>query len=452
MPRRWLAWSFAVSAVFAVLVAIFSTDSVHRLWGTMAACGYALALLALAAVRAPNTAGNTAGKTTGLDLALALSFCGALLVPLAWMAAHALEQPEVAVVARSGLLLLHHGSPYVDWSSLARTGDPNAYNPYLPLMAVFGLPRAIAGSGPMTDPRIWFGAVFLAVFWFALRGCGVRNPWRWAAGVAASPVIAFELAVGGTDVPMVGFLCLGFALLVQARTRPVLAGFALGIAAAMKATAWPAVAVAIALIAARDGKRQAGVFTLTALAVVVACLGPFAAPPKALVENTIMFPLGLASVKSAATSPLPGHLIAGTGHLGHTVIVTALAAAGIAVAASLVFRPPRTVPRAVLFLAGAMTLMFLLAPSTRFGYFIYPGTLALWLLAVSTAPSVQVQCAGTGTPSQVAGLQWGPCGYDGEAARCQRMRSVLGRRPRPFRKNRKRLPWGGPPPPCSRYR
>ena len=58
-----------------------------------------------------------------------------------------------------------------------------------------------------------------------------------------------------------------------------------------------------------------------------------------------------------------------------------LALAGLAVAASLVFKPPRSVPRAVVLLAGAMTLMFVLAPSTRFGYFIYPAALAIWLLA-----------------------------------------------------------------------
>ena len=64
-----------------------------------------------------------------------------------------------------------------------------------------------------------------------------------------------------------------------------------------------------------------------------------------------------------------------------------LALAGLAVAASLVFKPPRTVPRAVALLAGAMTLMFVLAPSTRFGYFIYPAALAIWLFA----------CAGNGS-------------------------------------------------------
>jgi hypothetical protein len=124
------------------------------------------------------------------------------------------------------------------------------------------------------------------------------------------------------------------------------------------------------------------VFTLTALAVVAACVGPFLVHPKTLVENTIMFPLGLASVRSAASSPLLGHIIASTSRAGHTIVVVLLVAAGVGVALSLVFRPPRSVPRAVMLLAGAMTLMFVLAPSTRFGYFIYPATLAIWLLAV----------------------------------------------------------------------
>jgi hypothetical protein len=371
LRRRWLAGIFGVSTAFAVLVAVFSSDSVHRLWGTMAACGYGLALLAVLVVRHARAA----------DTALGLAFTGALLAPLGWMAAKGLEQPEVWVVARSGATLLHQGTPYADATALAGVQDPNAYNPYLPVMALFGLPRAFFDGGLITDPRIWFGAVFLGVFWLALRRGGAQDPSRWTVLVAASPVIAFELAVGGTDVPMVAFLCLGFAYL--AARRPVLAGFALGVGAAMKATAWPALLVAVALLAVRDGKRAVGTFCLTAASVFVVCVGPFIVDhPKALVENTIMFPLGLASVRSAASSPLPGHVIAGTGQLGHTVVVALLGIAGLAVALSLVFKPPRTVPRAVALLAGAMTLMFVLAPSTRFGYFIYPGTLAIWLLAV----------------------------------------------------------------------
>jgi hypothetical protein len=223
--------------------------------------------------------------------------------------------------------------------------------------------------------------VFLVVFWLALRHAGARDPGRWAVLVAATPVIAFELAVGGTDVPMIAFLCLGFAFLWE--RKPVLAGLALGIGASMKATAWPALLVAVVLLAVRDGRRAVGNFTLSALAVVAVCIGPFIIDhPKALVDNTILFPLGLASVKSAARSPLPGYLIASTWpHTGHTIVVILLALAGLGVAASLFFRPPRSVPRAVLLLAGALTLMFVLAPSTRFGYFIYPAGLAIWLVA-----------------------------------------------------------------------
>lgn len=371
MRRRWLAGIFAISLVWAVLVAVFSSDHVHQIWGDMAAVGYGLALAAVLMLRHARTA----------DLALMLSFLGALIVPLGWLAANSLEQPEVWVVARSGMTLIHQGTPYADAAVLAGTQDPNAYNPYLPVMALFGLPRALFNLGLLTDPRVWFGVMFLLVFWLALREGGARDPGRWAMLAAASPVIAFELAVGGTDVPMVACLCLGFAYLWQ--QRPVLAGLALGLGAAMKATAWPALLVAIALLAVRDGKRAVRTFTLTALGMVIVCVGPFViGHPKAIVDNTIMFPLGLASVRSAASSPLPGHIIATAWpHTGHTIVVALLALAGLAVAASLVFKPPRTVPRAVTLLAVAMTLMFVLAPSTRFGYFIYPGALAIWLLA-----------------------------------------------------------------------
>jgi len=288
MPRRWLAGLFGVSAIFASLVAIFSSDQVHQLWGAMAACGYGLAVAAVLGWR-----------KRGVDLALGLSLFGALVLPLGWMAAKALEQPEVAVVARSAWTLIHQGSPYAGAASLATTHNPNAYNPYLPVMTLFGLPRAVIGGGALTDPRVWFGLVFTLLFWLALRDGGARHPGRWAVLIAASPVIALELAVGGTDVPMVAFLCLGFALLWGAQSRacrPVLAGLALGVAASMKATAWPAVAVAVALLAVRDGKRAVRAFILTVLAVMAVCIGPFLAHPRSLVDNTINFPLGLASV------------------------------------------------------------------------------------------------------------------------------------------------------------
>ena len=61
------------------------------------------------------------------------------------------------------------------------------------------------------------------------------------------------------------------------------------------------------------------------------------------------------------------------------IAVALLVLAGVAIGASLVFRPPKTVPAAVWRLIIGLTLMFLLAPATRFGYFIYPASLVLWL-------------------------------------------------------------------------
>jgi len=386
-PRSWLTAAFVVSCGYALAVVAFSSDPVHRLWGAMAAGGYGAAVVLYALPAHWRWIGRHR-----VDLALVAALCGGLLVPLTVMAARQWYKPEVNVVIRSASMLIHHGTPYASSAALASTTDPNAYNPYLPVMALFGLPRAVVGEGVLTDPRIWFGVAFVVIFAWALRAGGVRDAWRWTVLVVASPVIALELAVGGTDVPMVAFLCLGFALLVPRasrddRTCVLLSGVALGVAAGMKATAWPAIAVAIVLLLARDGWRVAVRFTVPAVVVAVACIGPFLVHAKELVVNTIEFPLGLANVHSQAASPLPGHLIAGLGHAGHTIVVVLLILAGAGVAAALVLRPPRTVPRAVVLLAGAMTLMFILAPSTRFGYFIYPGTLGLWLLA-STARTV----------------------------------------------------------------
>jgi 4-amino-4-deoxy-L-arabinose transferase-like glycosyltransferase len=367
-PRYWAVAAFVVCAGFAGGVALFSTNDLHRLWGLTAFCAYVAAALVVLAWR-----------SRGIDVALLLSASGALVTPLFMNAASGRKQPEVAVIARSAKQLVTHHSPYLSAASLAAVHNPNAYNPYLPVMSLFGIPRALFGPHVITDPRVWFGAAFLVIFWLALRAAGARNAVRWTVLIAASPVIALELAVGGTDIPILALLCLGFALLWR-RPRFAAAGIALGLASAAKAIAWPAVIVAAVLIWTRDGRRPTLVFMGWALAACAAVVAPVAAIwPSALVENTILFPLGLAGTTSAAASPLPGHVIADTGHTGHLIAVGLLVLAGAAIAASLVVRPPRTVPSAVWRLAIGLTLMFVLAPATRFGYFIYPLCLLLWL-------------------------------------------------------------------------
>jgi phosphatidylinositol alpha-1,6-mannosyltransferase len=142
-----------------------------------------------------------------------------------------------------------------------------------------------------------------------------------------------------------------------------------------------------AMFAARDGARAAYRF-LAAVAVTALALIALLAPAvlfkrgaaTALVQNSVLFPLGLTRYKTPAESLLPGHLLASMGTAGHVVSVGLLLAAGLAVAVSLVIRPPRDVPAAVWRLAIGLTVMFLLGPNVRFGYFIYPFGLIGWLV------------------------------------------------------------------------
>ena len=374
----------AVCAVFAGAMVIFSTTATHRLWGLVAAGAYAVAAV-IALV----------WKARGTDVALAIGVGGALLAPLGWLAFAGEEQPEVNVIVRSAQLLVQHGTPYQGTAALAATHDPNSFDPYLPVMTLFGLPRAVVGSATLADPRLWFTVVFVAVFWWALVAARARDAVRWTALLAATPLVALPLAVGGTDLPVLGLLCLGLAFLWD-QPRPVAAGLALGVAAAMKATAWPALAVAVALIAARGAAargspsgavRPAGSFLVTAACAVAVLVGPVAVLwPHALVENTISFPLGLTKDKSRAASPLPGHLLADMGTAGHWVAVGLLIAAGVGIAVWLIVSPPRTVRSATGRLIIGLTLMFALAPATRFGYFLYPAGLLAWLWLSAPEP------------------------------------------------------------------
>jgi hypothetical protein len=390
--RRFLAILLSASAVFALLVALVSSEPIHRLWGAWACAGYATAALILLAGRSGRLA----------VVAATASLAGAVLGPLVQLAAQGRDMPEVSVIEQAAALLLHHGTPYALAAQQAGPGFLR-YDPYLPVMTIFGLPHALAGPGVLTDPRLWAGAAFAGLAALALRVQRARPPGLAGVFLLASPLFAFPIAVSGNDLPVIGLLCLGLALAapplptaVAGYSRPVLAGVAIGLAAAMKATAWPAIAVVAALLGARGdpgGRRAARHFSLTAIAVFIAAVGPCAVTePAALAQNTIMFPLGLTRIKTPATSPLPGHLLAGAGHAGYLIAIAALGLAAVALAGSLMLRPPATLTAAACRLALGLALMFALAPATRWGYFGYPAALCAWAWLASRprpAPSPQ---------------------------------------------------------------
>ena len=166
MRRRWLAGIFAVSAIWAILVAVFTSDHVHQLWGEMAAVGYGLALVVVLVLRHARTADIALGAGLPRRADRAARLAGGAQRRAA---GKGLCSPRSGSSPARACRCIHHGTPYTDAAVLAGTQNPNAYNPYLPVMALFGLPRAFFDLGLLTDPRVWFGVVFLVVFWLALR-------------------------------------------------------------------------------------------------------------------------------------------------------------------------------------------------------------------------------------------------------------------------------------------
>ena len=362
-------------------------------------------------------------RTSGVALLTAAFVVGAPLLVL-------LAQDQLAagmvVIERSAALVLKHGTPYLGAPHLSSW---IAYNPYLPAMALFGLPSAAGVQGAPGAPQVWLVLGTVIVLGGAFRA-SVPHPVtkceacrgdvvRYTAFAAASPVLALNLAVTTTDTPVLALILLSLALVTRpARLagltgpsglpslvgpsgpvgltgltgpsgldglagcpgRIVASAVALGLACAMKPTAWPAVLVIAAMLRTRDGTKAALTFTGSAIGVAVAVMLPaIIAAPGAMVDNAVLFPLGLTQHLTPADSLTPGDLLARAGPAGHALAVALLIAAGVAVAASLVWRPPLSARAAAWRLAIGLTLMFALGPAERFGYFIYPLGLVGWL-------------------------------------------------------------------------
>ncbi|WP_052868023.1 glycosyltransferase 87 family protein [Streptomyces niger] len=369
-----------MAAVWAAVFPLITAPEPHRVWGMSACVGYVCAAGAVLSSR-------PYGRVASVWLASG----GAVVVPLVALLVTGGAQSEVGVIERSGILTMHQATPY-----LADPHTVTEVTPYLPGMAVFGLPRAVLGEGGgllgfLGDARLWCAAVFLGCLWGARRVLGPDGAGRLAIGVLiASPVVALPLSVSGVDLPMTGLLCL--ALACAARQRPVAAGLALALACSMKWTAWPAVAVAVALLGHRAGLRAAVRGAAVAVAGTLVLVLPSAVlSPGPLVQQVFAFPLGQGKWETPAASPLPGRLLADLGPAGWCAAVGLLLTGGLAVAVSLFVRPPHDLVTAADRLALGLCVAFLLAPAGRFGYLALPVFLAGWARLVRgvrrTAPA-----------------------------------------------------------------
>jgi hypothetical protein len=400
--------AYAAFGAYAVAAAVFSGGR-DQVWAIWAACGYAVALFMLWRLSGMRVRIAAAGVSVAL----------AVLAPLLWLSVAYRLEDGMMVIDRSATLLLHHGLPYL---TATQVTSWLSYNPYLPVMTLFGLPSAAGLGGLAGNSGVWIaiGTVvpLAAAFWIARphRGCATchRDALLATAVAVASPVVGLNLAVITTDPPVLAFILLALALAGRpAGTSRVAgavgSGVALGVACDLKSTAWLAVPVLAAMFAARDGARAAGRFVAASAVTVVllvAALAPAALTSlrgaDALVQNSVLFPLGLTRYKTPAESLLPGHLLTAMGAAGHVISVGLLLAAGLGIVISLVIRPPRDVPAAAWRLAVGLALIFLLGPDVRFGYFIYPLGLIGWLALTATTGETQAGPAGAQAPAGLA--------------------------------------------------
>src|SRR5487761_171964 len=214
--QSWLPGRRAITVWFAVFALYAGAEIFTRhadgTWGAWACGGYAVTTLLLLVTRnwlAP----------------LAAAIAGAFLAPLIWMIVKVPDTStaEVVVINRSADYLVRHGTPYLPASLIT---DWQHYNPYLPLMELFGLPRKAGFPGLLGDPRIWTSLVTVAALTaaFALMASGARLDRRRQVAVLAaisvsSPLVAFPLTVGVTDPPIIALTCLTLAL-AGATPRP----------------------------------------------------------------------------------------------------------------------------------------------------------------------------------------------------------------------------------------
>jgi hypothetical protein len=391
-PAAFDAVLFGLSAVFAAVVTFGSKIPLYRQWGQLALIPYAVA--AVAAVLLAVAARSRRVLRARIALS-ALVFIGVVVVPMAGEVAWRFEvspqalhvQPEVTVVERAAVVLAHGSNPYrarmVDGVLEGRVdGLPpyEAFFPYLPAMTVFGIPAATSLPKELTDARIYFVVVTLACVLAALGALRADPERRLRAAQAAIvlPWAALAMATGGDDLPIVGLLLVAVVLAQQ--RRPGWSGIVLGLASAMKFTAWPL--ALLALFAARDARGHRA--PLKMLAGIVAVVAPlvviFAAwDPATFWANVVSFPLGLSGVASPAGSALPGHLfVSHFPALHHAYTIIAVLAGGGALALYLWRRPPADTAKVCQVAGTTLLVAILLAPATRIGYLLYPLNLFVW--------------------------------------------------------------------------
>jgi hypothetical protein len=226
---------FAIAAIFAGATVSNQLLS-HRTWAFVALWSYAAAtLISIAAliIRSAGKALYHLREFIARTTLTIVTFAGVALLPTVLLTLYStggrieMAQPEIFVIESSARRILNSATPYLSSGNIAalpETARLNAYMPYFPGMALFGMPYAIVGSLWWSDARIWFAATFitttLAALWLLRpreNNANDRMLLRAAQAVTVLPTCALTMATGGDDLPVLGFCLLALALCANGR-------------------------------------------------------------------------------------------------------------------------------------------------------------------------------------------------------------------------------------------
>ena len=391
---------YAASAVVAVAILFSSPLLRNRVWAQFAWPAYVVAAVgALGLAWAANRRQRAWLLRARLVLAAGVLIC-AVAAPLAVEVQlrgqpsaaaelHPYVSSEVVVTERAAAALIRGRDPYrTDLSSPelhGRLPSISQHFPYLPGMAAFGFPSALSPHSPWLDARVFFAlvAIFAGAAAFRLWPAEPERRLRALQVLIILPTGAPIVVGAADDLPVLALMLL--ALVLHERGRRNASAGAIAAAALLKVTAWP---LLIALAVATRARRRA--MWLAPLLVATVVLAAVAAGPAAFADDVLLFPSGLTTLPSPASTSTVGSLLAGAAGQAPLdplriatlamLLATALAIATAAMVKLARATEPESAHAGAAAAAAAVTLLALvvLAPVARIGYFAYPIDLAVW--------------------------------------------------------------------------
>lgn len=341
-------------AVHAFVLGTSTRMEPHEVWAVFAFVGYCAGAGMILCRR-----------SFGAIVAVLAGFC--VVIPFAALVLRRLSQHEVGIVRDGAVRVLSSGSPYV--SEPAVVDD---VFPYFPLMSVFGVPGAALGGSPLGDPRIYFTLFFVVVTWMGLRRLvAARTSALVLLLVSACPLVAIPIATGGVDLPVVALAGLAVITLWTGEYR--LNAVVVGIGCAIEFTFWP-LAVMMLVVQIRRGRRmEIRRWGVVVAGIVVGTVLPAALiDPRGFVRSALEFPLGLSSITSPAGTGLVGGPLAAQGGLGYAGIVVVLVVSAAAIAWWILTKRCLTLADLLLLAAAGYSVLFVVSPVSRAGYFVLP--------------------------------------------------------------------------------